>query len=390
MKVVMAHTFYKQKGGEDESYRAEARLLEDHGHHVVRYERHNRELDGLPAAQIALKTLWNAQSAREVGLVAADAGADVVHFQNTFPLMSPAVYSAARRRGAAVVQALRNYRHSCVNGLLFRDGHLCESCSGRSFALPGIQHRCYRHSTVGSAVVATMQSTHKLLRTYERHVDLFIAVSGFVRQKYIEFGIDPDRIVVKPNFVYPDPGAQLAPGSYALFVGRLSAEKGVRRLVEVWLRERPGLDLRIVGDGAERGDLEALAGSDARISFLGGLSLPQTYAQIAGAAFVVVPSEWYEPFGRTAIEGLAHGTPVVCSAIGGLAEIVEDGVTGFTFEAGDAESMTAALRRAVSRVDDGQLRVNARAAYERSYSPQANYEILMSAYHHAADHRARH
>ncbi|THF87339.1 glycosyltransferase [Deinococcus sp. KSM4-11] len=387
MKVVMAHTFYKQKGGEDESYRAESRLLEDHGHHVERYERHNRELDALPAARIALKTIWNTQSAREIAAVTSQAQADVVHFQNTFPLMSPSVYGAARRQGAAVVQALRNYRHSCVNGLLFRDGQICEACTGRAFALPGIEHRCYRHSAVGSAVVASMQSTHKLLRTYDRQVDLFIAVSSFVRQKYIEFGIDPERIVVKPNFVYPDPGAQLATGSYAVFVGRLSAEKGARRLIEVWLRERLGMELRIVGDGPERAGLEALADDHDGISFLGSLPLTETYAQIAGAAFVVVPSEWYEPFGRTAVEGLAHGTPVVCAAIGGLGEIVQDGVTGFTFTPGHSDSLAGALHQAVARRDDVSMRTDARAAYERWYSPDSNYAVLISAYQRAMNHR---
>ncbi|WP_309571716.1 glycosyltransferase [Deinococcus sp.] len=388
MKVVMAHTFYKQKGGEDESYRAESRLLEDHGHHVERYERHNRELDGMPAARIALNTIWNSQSARDVASITSQAHADVVHFQNTFPLMSPSVYSAARRQGAAVVQALRNYRLSCVNGLLFRDGQICEACTGRSFARPGIAHGCYRHSAVGSAVVASMQSLHKLIRTYDRQVDLYIAVSGFVRLKYIEFGLDPERIVVKPNFVYPDPGAQLVPGQYALFVGRLSAEKGVRRLVEVWRRERLGMELRIVGDGPERGRLEAQAAGQDGVSFLGSLPLDQTYAQIAGAAFIVVPSEWYEPFGRTAVEGLAHGTPVVCADIGGLGEIVQDGVTGFTFTAGHSDSLAGALHHAVVRREDASLRVNARAAYERWYSPDSNYTTLMSAYQRAIDHRA--
>ncbi|MFC3834454.1 glycosyltransferase [Deinococcus rufus] len=384
----MAHTFYKQKGGEDESYRAESQLLQDHGHDVARYERHNRELDGQSVSQTALNTVWNSRCAREIAAFTAHSQADVVHFQNTFPLMSPAVYGAARRQGAAVVQALRNYRYSCVNGLLFRDGQICEACTGRSFALPGIQHRCYRHSAVGSAVVATMQSAHKLMHTYDRQVDVYIAVSAFVREKYIQFGISPERIVVKPNFVYPDPGAQLTPGDYAVFVGRLSPEKGVRRLVETWQREQFGMELRIVGDGPERERLEAQVGRDSGIRFLGGLPLAQTYAQIAGAAFVVVPSEWYEPFGRTAVEGLAHGTPVVCADIGGLSEIVDEGVTGFKFTAGDTDALASALRRAVDRHTDPTLRVQARAAYEQRYSAEANYDALMAAYARAAHHRA--
>lgn len=390
MKIVMAHTFYKQKGGEDESYRAEARLLEDHGHLVERFERHNSELDQVSQVQAALKTIWNQECARQLSRVVGTAQPDIVHFQNTFPLISPASYYAARRQGAAVIQALRNYRYSCVNGLLFRDGQVCEQCTGSSVALAGIRHRCYRHSFVGSAVVASMQSVHKLLHTYDRQVDVYIAVSEFVRRKYMEFGIDGERIVVKPNFVYPDPTPHFEKQPYAVFVGRLTPEKGVGRLIEAWRREQVGLELRIVGDGPERQTLEAQAGGLSNVTFLGGRSLEETYAQIAEASYVIVPSEWYEPFGRTAVEGLAHGTPVICSDIGGLSEIVEDGVTGFKFRAGDTVSLGQALLRAVERMDDRTLRVQAREAYERRYSAAANHELLQRAYAQAVQRRRQH
>lgn len=383
----MAHTFYKQKGGEDESYRAESRLLEDHGHAVERFERHNRDLDTVSKSVVAIKTIWNQDCARQLAQVAVRAQADVVHFQNTFPLISPAAYSAARRSGAAVVQSLRNYRYSCVNGLLFRDGQICESCSGKSLAWPGVRHRCYRRSAVGSAVVASMQSAHKLLGTYDRQVDLYIAVSEFVRRKYIEFGLAADKIVVKPNFVYPDPGPDYDKRPYALYVGRLSDEKGAARLIQTWQQENFPLELRIVGDGPDRQRLEALAADLPQVSFLGSRPLSDTYALIGQASFVVVPSEWYEPFGRTAVEGLAKGTPVVCADIGGLSEIIRDGVTGFKFRASDSDSMAQALRRAIEQRGDLSMQRRARAEYEERYSAQANYDILMQTYREAIQRR---
>lgn len=389
MKVVMAHTFYKQKGGEDESYRAEARLLEDHGHRVERFERHNSDLDQVTPAQAALKTIWNQECIRQLSRVVKASRPDVVHFQNTFPLISPAAYYAARRHGAAVIQALRNYRYSCVNGLLFREGQPCEQCAGSSIALAGVQHRCYRRSYVGSAVVATMQATHKLLRTYDRQVDTYIAVSEFVRRKYMEFGIDGDRIAVKPNFVYSDPAPSLEKQAYAVFVGRLSPEKGVQRLLETWQREGIKLELRIVGDGPERDVLRAQASGLSNVTFFGALSLEATYAQIAGASYVIVPSEWYEPFGRTAVEGLAHGTPVICSDIGGLSEIVDEGVTGFKFSAGNSVSLGQALLRAVDRIADRTLRTQAREAYEQRYSSFANHKILQQIYAQALQRRTQ-
>ncbi|PNY79773.1 glycosyltransferase [Deinococcus koreensis] len=387
MKVVMAHTFYKQKGGEDESYRAESRLLEDHGHRVERFERHNRDLDGVAPARMAQMTIWNQACARELAEVVARERADVVHFQNTFPVISPAAYSAARRAGAAVVQSLRNYRHSCVNGLLFRNGQICEACTGKSLAWPGVRHRCYRQSTVASAVVASMQSAHKLIGTYDHQVDLYIAVSEFVRRKYIEFGLPPEKIVVKPNFVYPDPGPRFDKRPYAVYAGRLSEEKGVARLVETWLREAPGLELCVVGEGPQRARLEALAGGGPQIRFLGARPLQETYDLIGEASFVVVPSEWYEPFGRTAVEGLAKGTPVICADIGGLSEIIQDGVTGFKFRAGDSRSLAHVLHQAAARWDDGELRRRARREFERRYSASANLDILMRAYRTAWERR---
>lgn len=379
----MAHTFYKQKGGEDESYRAESRLLEDYGHQVERFERHNRDLDTVSKSVVALKTIWNQECAGQLAQVATRTQADVVHFQNTFPLISPAAYSAARRTGSAVVQSLRNYRYSCVNGLLFRDGQICEACSGKSLAWPGVRHRCYRRSAVGSAVVASMQSAHKLIGTYDRQVDLYIAVSDFVKHKYVEFGLAADKIVVKPNFVYPDPGPDYDKRPFAVYVGRLSAEKGAARLIQTWRQEGFTLDLRVVGDGPDRQRLEALAADLPQISFLGTQPLLDTYDLIGQASFVVVPSEWYEPFGRTAVEGLAKGTPVVCADIGGLSEIIRDGVTGFKFRAGDPDSMGEALRRAIEQRGNPTMLHQARAEYENRYSAQANHDILLQTYREA-------
>src|SRR5262249_25469144 len=151
----------------------------------------------------------------------------VVHFHNTFPLVSPAAYWAARAGGAGVVQTLHNFRTMCNNALLFRDGHACESCVGRFFAWPGVLHRCYRGSLSASIGVATAAAAHRLIGTWKNAVDVYIALSNFSKNKFIEGGMPAEKIVVKPNFLDPDPRAGSGRGGYAIFVGRLSPEKGI-------------------------------------------------------------------------------------------------------------------------------------------------------------------
>ena len=160
MKILLCHTHYQQPGGEDESFAAEARLLESRGHEVTRYTRHNRELDGMGRIGAALTTFWNRSAYRDVRAILHCERPEVMHCTNTFPLLSPAVYYAARGEGVPVVQSLRNYRQLCPSALLMRDNRVCEDCLGKRFAWPGVRHACYRDSRLASAVVAGMSSLH--------------------------------------------------------------------------------------------------------------------------------------------------------------------------------------------------------------------------------------
>src|SRR5690606_24863904 len=152
---------------------------------------------------------------------------DIVHFQNTFPLVSPAGYYAARAGGAAVVQSVRNFRFTCVNAQLFRDGSVCTDCVGQIAPALGALRGCYRGSRSASTVIATMLGVHKAIGTYSRRVNLYIAISDFVRGVLLEAGYPPERIVVKPNSLASDPPVGDGEGGYVLYVGRLTREKGV-------------------------------------------------------------------------------------------------------------------------------------------------------------------
>jgi glycosyltransferase involved in cell wall biosynthesis len=380
MKLLLCHAHYQQRGGEDHSFEDEARLLESRGHEVVRYTLHNDAINEMGQLGIALRTVWHHRVFRELREIMASCGPDLVHFTNTFPLISPAAYYAAVAEGVPVVQSLRNYRLLCPNALFLRDGLPCEDCLGRRVAMPAIKHKCYRESRAATAVVAGMLTTHRLMGTWTRRVGLYVTPSEFARRKFIAGGFPEDRIAVKPNFVDPDPGEGSGSGGYAIFVGRLSSEKGISTLLDAWTRHAPPVPLKIVGDGPMAPQVQAAVDqSGGKIEWLGRRPNAETMQLIGEAAMLVFPSLAYETFGRSVIESFAKGTPVITSDQGASAELVDTGVTGHTFPRGDAQ----ALARRVSMMagQSRAMRPAARAEYLRHYTPDHNYRALMAVYH---------
>lgn len=363
-------------------FAAEAALLEAHGHEVVRYTVHNDEVASLRNLALARKTLWNGESYQRLRSLFRDARPHVVHVHNTLPLISPAVYYAAKAEGAAVVQTLHNYRYSCVNGLLYRSGHVCEECVGKTFPWPGVLHGCYRGSRPASTVVATMLGYHKLRGTYQTQVDRYVALTEFSKEKFIEMGLPAEKIAVKPNFVNPDPGTGTNREGYSIFVGRLTEEKGVRVLLEAWERVAARVPLKIVGGGplAQLSDQAHPPG----VQFLGPRPRSEVLKLIGRAAFMVFPSLLYETFGMTIAEAFATGTPVLASRLGNPAAIVDDGRTGLHFEPGNAADLAAKVEWLLAHPAElARMRTEARAEYEGNYTADANYRMLMAIYEQA-------
>lgn len=382
MRVLMLHNHYQQPGGEDACFAAEASLLEAHGHEVDRFTLHNDTVARLDKASLAAKTIWNGEVYRELRKRIRERRPAVMHAHNLFPLVSPSAYYAASAEGVPVVQSIHNFRLFCVNAQFFRNGRPCEDCMGRFLPWPGIRHGCYRGSAQLSAGVAGLLATHRALGTWRRRINVMIALSDFVRRKLIAGGIAPARIVVKPNFLRADPGAgDAGHDSYALFVGRLSPEKGVTTLIEAWARVPGALRLKIAGDGPLAAEVAARTASDSRIELLGRRSAPEVLQLMRGAAVVVVPSECYETFGLVVIEAFAAGTPVLAARIGALAELVDDGRTGRLFAPGDPDDLATRL---VTMLRDElayrRMRAAARDEFLTHYTAAANYERLMQIY----------
>lgn len=379
MKILMVHTYYQIRGGEDESFDAEVRLLREKGHDVVTVVFHNKDLASRSPLTQAWATLWNREAVRRVDQAIQTHRPEVVHIQNTFPSASPAVIHAARRHRAPIVMTLRNYRLLCVNGLLFRNGATCEDCLGK-IPWRGAVRRCYRNSLLASSMVAGMTTLHRSLRTWEK-IDRFIVLTEFSRKKFIEAGFPEHKMVVKPNFVHPDPGPGKGEGRFALFVGRLSSEKGVDTLLEAWSHLHHKIPLYIVGDGPLSRQVREVSERLAGVVWLGRKTLQETYDLMGKASLVVFPSRWYETFGRVAIEAFAKGTPVVASRMGTLTEIVQEGQNGLLFEPGNPIDLVQKVEWLLEHPEElVRMRVEARKTYEKKYTADQNYRMLMEIY----------
>jgi glycosyltransferase involved in cell wall biosynthesis len=384
MKVLVAHNYYKLAGGEDQCVAAEVALLRDRGHEVISYHLRNDAIDELGRLDAATRTIWSRPGYREVRALLREHRPQVAHFHNTFPLISPAAYYAARAEGVAVVQTLHNFRLLCPNAIFFRGGKVCEDCLGKSVPWPGVVHRCYRGSGAASATACAMLATHRALGTWRKAVDVYVVLNEFSRQKFIAGGLPADKIAIKPNFVGTDPGPGEGKGGYAVFVGRLSEEKGIHTLLDAWARLGHGARLRILGDGPLAPVVKEAAARDGRIEWLGSRPPEAVYAAIGDAVFLVLPSRCYEQFPRVVAEAFAKGTPVVASNLGAMARLVDHGRTGLLFAPGDPADLAAKVERLLDDPSElDAMRRAARREYEQKYTAESNYRILMAIYERA-------
>jgi glycosyltransferase involved in cell wall biosynthesis len=385
MKVLLCHTYYLQRGGEDCCFEEERDMLRANGHDVVEFVRSNEQMLNMNPLRAAAVTLWNRGTVREFRELLQRERPDVAHFTNTFPLISPAVCHAAHRAGAAVVQALHNYRWLCAGAFFLRDGRPCEDCLGKAIAWPALRHRCYRHSAAATTVVAGMQLVHRTLGNWMSKVDAYFTLTEFARQRFIVGGFPAERIHVKANSVSEDLGVGAGDGGYVVFVGRLSPEKGVATLLQSWRLDAALPRLLIVGDGPLADAVKIAAATDQRIQWQGRLPLPETLRIVGAAKALVMPSLWYETFGRTIAEAFAAGTPAVVSRLGAMEELVADGQNGLHVTAGDARELADAVQRLYQANDYLEMRSRARQEFERRFTREQNYKRLMEIYRIARD-----
>lgn len=392
MRVLLAHNFYRSTApsGEDTVYHSELSLLKDKAEPII-YERHNDSIDESTLTKkisLALDTAWSRKTYEELNALIRKTRPDIAHFHNTFPLISPSAYAACQDNGVPVVQTVQNYRFICPNALLLRNGKPCEDCVGASL-IPALRYRCYRDSFAATSALVWTILSNRWRGTYSNLVNRYIAPTQFVANKLVEGGLPKERMEVKPNFLPSIPEAGTGLGGYALFVGRLSPEKGVRTLIEAWPSVK-GLPLKIAGEGPLRSEIQARVNA-LRLSaeFLGCRQHAEVLDLLRGAVFLIVPSEWYEGFPMVVVEAFACGTPVVASRIGSLDEVVVDGETGLKFEAGNPIALAAAVNKMMSQDLLTGMREKALSVFLANYTADRNFERLVEIYESARDDTCR-
>lgn len=383
----MVHNRYSSRvpSGENLAVDDDVRWLRAAGVEVLRHEVTNDEIVSpgpLARARDGIDAVWSLPARRRFLASLDELRPDVVHVHNLFPLLTGSVPRAARTRGVPVVWTVHNRRVRCVAGGYFREGAACHECRP-GWRVPGVVHRCYAESAAASALVTVASS---LFRTTARRGGVTaIAISDAMgRWLTTTGGFPADRVRVRHNGVDgpPVPVPPAVEQRRFLFLGRLSAYKGVDLMLDAWRRADVDAELHIVGDGDLADDVAAAAAADPRITWVGNVEPDRIGEQIATARAVIVPSVWDEPFGRTAAEALAHGRPVITTGTGGLAEIVDNDcgwVTGT-----ESEHVARALTDAAS--DDSGVADRARAARDRwstTFSPEATTATLLEVYQDA-------
>jgi glycosyltransferase involved in cell wall biosynthesis len=387
MKILLVHNTYQQPGGEDVVFNQERQLLERAGHQVLTYCRSNWEIadySALKRLALAGRTVWASDTRREIASLLHRHKPGLVHFHNTFPLISPAAYYACREAGVPLIQSLHNPRLVCPAATFQRDHRVCQDCLRRRFAWPGVLHGCYRGSRIQTSVIAAMLAVHWQMKTWEKLVDHYIVFTEFYRRKFVEAGLPAEKIVVKPHFV-EDHGVRQTLGSYALFVGRLALEKGIDTLIEAW-RELRHIPLMIRGEGPLSPKVQQLAReSGGTVQFLPRLDRDHLVGLMQGARFLVWPSEgYYETFGYVAAEAFSCGVPVLASRIGVMEEMVANGRTGMHFTPGNAGDLAAKVEWAWTHPKEMEAMGRAaRAEYEAKYTAERNYTLVMEVYQRA-------
>jgi glycosyltransferase involved in cell wall biosynthesis len=335
----LAHSFYRIFGGEDHYVLQQLELLRSH-HQVELFRADNKDLSDRPST--VARMTWSPTLTRNVLYAMQRVQADVVHVHNIYPALGPAVHLAARRGGVPLVMTVHNARLRRPNGLAFTRGSPCRRCEAGIYT-HALSNDCFPSRHQARAYAANLW-LHRFLLRLEKQVALFIAPSRYIHDRLIGWGIDKGRVAIVRNFTPAQPHASPEVGSYGLYVGRLSEEKGLKDLLTA-LHLAGDPPFRIAGSGPMLSELKALAVELGlrQLDFLGWLDREELSPVRKASRYLIMPSRCDENAPLAVLEAMAEGRPLIVSRAGGLPELVADGA-GLTFERGDVVDLAAKLR----------------------------------------------
>lgn len=405
MKVLMVHKFYFIEGGAERYMFNLSGLLTSRGEQVIPFAmQHPRNVPtpysryfvsqfdpdgvlGRLSVRAGLRSvgrvIYSMEARRKIERLIEDERPDIAHVHGVYHHLSPSVLFALKRYSIPVVFTLHEYKILCPSYLfLNRHGQVCELCEGRKFWHP-IKERCLKGSLAASMLVSAEAYVHRILRTYHRTVDLFISPSRFLRDKMIQYGFPPEKVIWLP---YTIPIHEYEPcyeaDNYFTYVGRLSREKGIELLVEA-MENVEGAELYVCGTGRLEESLKRMVATRGmrNVRFLGHLGGEQLRAVMRRSMFTVVPSIVYDNSPLAVYESFALGKPVAGARIGGIPELIDPGQDGVLFEPNNRADMVSAIRVLVA--DRQRLEAmgrRARAKAERWFAPEEHLRRIMAVY----------
>lgn len=386
MNVLICHNVYQIYGGEDYVVAAEKALLEQYGHKVSLWTVTNDAITGLLGkVKAGLSASYNKQSKQTLKQLLDKDRPDVVHVHNFFPLMSPSIFDACQEMGVPVVQTLHNFRLFCAKGTLNRDGNYCNQCLNGS-AYQSVKYGCYRDSKLQTIPVARMIDKHRREKTFVEKVDRFIALTAFSKSKFVQYGIPSEKIVIKPNFLTSE--RNLTPLSMrdipAIYVGRLSEEKGIDTLIKI--SEKLPFPLKVLGTGP----LQSVIEKEKNIDYLGVTDHEGVLETLKRTRVLILPSVCPESgLALSVKEAMMMAAGVVVSDIGSLGEVVQHEVTGLKAAVNDVDGFVESINRLVG--DDSLWQSVSDTAVKfanENYTPEKNIEQLLAIYQGAIDEKA--
>jgi len=401
VKVLLVNKYFYLKGGPERHIFKINKILQAKGHQAIPFSMQDERNEPTPYAKYFVskvdfnssmslrdklrmipRVIYFLEAKRKIEALIRKVKPDIAHLHNIAHQISPSVLHSLKKFDLPVIQTLHDYKLICPTYNMVARGRICERCKGHQYYQAVLQ-RCNKGSFSFSLLNCVEMYLHKFLRIYERNVDFFIAPSDFLRNKVIEFGINGGKIFHIPTFVDSrEYSPQYNGDNYFVYFGRVSQEKGLSTLVEAMKTVRAS-KLLIIGEGELKNSLEGYTSqkSISDIKFLGHLSSERLKSVVRSSRFVVLPSEWYENCPASILEAFALGKPVIGSNIGGIPELIEDGVDGLLFEPGNSEELSEKIAYLISRPQlREQMGKNARKKVEEKYNPEVYYQSLMGIY----------
>lgn len=386
MKIMIAHNHYGDHatGGEAMVFNAEANLLEKNGFKVLKYERSNSEIKGfsfLKKLNAFIHIDWSEETINDAGRIMDKFKPVILHVHNYKFLITPSIFQAAKQRGVKTVLTLHNYRLMVPCGnFMTKDGKVCERCLHKS-PINIIIRRCAQGSYFKSILQYRLftKTRFELYQLIDL-VDLYIVLSNFAKSKLIQSGVPRGRIKVKSNFITPTYYENsVRKNERAVFVGRLSYEKGIINLLKNW--QVVDYPLHIIGTGPLESKAKKMAQGMRNVFFMGAMDNDTVREFLHESSFLIFPSTLYEGMPMTILEAMSEGLPVIATDLGPRKEIVNDGITGFLYDPNDTKNF---VNKVLLLINDKDLRLKmgkaAHAVYHEKYTREVNFKELSKLY----------